>query len=264
MARICRLTWAGGTFSCRLPYAHEQPNCADGGIVRRTPSLVARDRYQAIAAQRAATTAAVVAPPVQELAFIPDQHIGQLQARAYAAMPMQQPQAATPPVVAADDDDADLVAEATAFVVAAPAPPPPPPLDPVTNPLAFLNSHYGMTGGWQIEQRDSVWKLAATDLISQALPFAQAAKLSTCCGVLNLGSWFGPWDDTTRAAFHLYVQMVRHGRIPTMCIMSTTKYSQTNAIALLREAGFVETPGYNRNSGNMMSVWILRLYPERP
>lgn len=244
MARTCRLTWAGGTRRCSLPFAH--PNhCADGDFLRVTASLVARDRYTASVNRAVAAIPAAPPPPAVVAPVMPP----------WAAPPLQ---AETPPVVLDDfdgDDDADLVAEAPAVIV-------PPPPDPVTDPLGFLNSHHRKPNG--------VWRVDGIRLISnndangsygtQALPFGIQQKLNTCCGVLNLGSWSGATDAASRAAFHLYIKLVKEGQIATMCIMSTTKYSQTGAISLLREAGFVETSGFNRNSGNLMSVWILRLY----
>jgi hypothetical protein len=237
MARLCRLTWAGGTRSCSLSFAHPD-NCAEGDVVRRIPSLVAQERYQtrlaAELAERIPTPFVVPAPPMPP--------------------PIQ---AVTPPVVAEveEDDDAELVAEPPPVVD--PLPPRP---DPVTQPLAFLNAHHRMDVGatWRV---DGLVLRSSTAV--QELPFHNMGRLNTCCGVLNIGTWNAGFNDLDRAAFHSFVQLVRAGFIPTMCIMSTTKYSQTHVIQLLREAGFVETAGYNRSSGNMMSVWILRLYPER-
>jgi hypothetical protein len=159
-----------------------------------------------------------------------------------------------------DDDDFETPPPPAPVVV----PPPPPPLDPVLNSREFLNAQSGTTGDWTLSFLDGGYALVNGRGRVQ-LPCLYAKKLDTCCGVLNIGGWRREWTPSTRAAFHEFVRLVRLGTgVSTMCIMSTTNSKQTQASELLQEAGFVETNGYNRNSGNMMSVWILRLYPERP
>lgn len=96
-----------------------------------------------------------------------------------------------------------------------------------------------------------------------SLPLHYARVLPTCCGVLNIGSWYGEISNIEAATLRVWLHMLQLeiGYCATgMVIATTIDGGMDHVEEFLADFGFEYEEFNNANSGNDVKLWKWKLY----